>query len=158
MSFAVLSDFSNKLKGSPALRDALAKRPDFLAVIGDLDHRNPATDHDSGMYPPQDAPLVLADLRAMHRDTRDFGTPIGSAFATDLIGQADSGQLQIPLYYGWDDHDYCTNNEGVQVPVRPRRRCRPTASTTSGRPTTASTARTTASRRAPSSASTTARC
>ena len=116
VSFAVLSDFSNKLKSSAALRDALAKKPDFLAIIGDLDHRNPASDSKQGTFPMDDAPQVLADMRAMHRDTRDFATPIGNDFATGLIGQPDSGQRQIPLYYGWDDHDYCTNNAGADCP------------------------------------------
>lgn len=116
VSFSVLSDFSNKLKGSPALRDALAKNPDFLAVIGDLDHRNPASESKRSYYPKEDAAIVLADMRAMHRDTRDFATPIGNDFATGLIGQPDSGQRQIPLYYGWDDHDFCTNNAGATCP------------------------------------------
>jgi len=116
VSFSVLSDFSNKLKGSPALRDALSKNPDFLAVIGDLDHRNPASETKRSYYPKEDAALVLADMRAMHRDTRDFATPIGSDFAAGLIGQPDSGQRQIPLYYGWDDHDFCTNNAGATCP------------------------------------------
>jgi alkaline phosphatase D len=116
VSFSVLSDFSNKLKGSPALRDALSKNPDFLAVIGDLDHRNPAAESKKTYYPQSDAALVLADMRAMHRDTRDFGTAIGNDFATGLIGQPDSGQRQIPLYYGWDDHDFCANNATANCP------------------------------------------
>jgi alkaline phosphatase D len=116
VSFAVLSDFSNKLKGSAALRSALASRPDFVAVVGDLDHRNPASDSKQGLYPPEEAPRVLADMRSMHRDTRDFATAIGNDFASGLIGRPGSGQLQIPLYYGWDDHDFCTNNAGTDCP------------------------------------------
>jgi alkaline phosphatase D len=119
VSIAVLADFSNKLKSSPALRDALSKRPDLLAVIGDLDHRNPASGSKTGYYPPGDAPQVLADMRAMHRDTRDFATAIGNDFATGLIGLPDTGQLQIPLYYGWDDHDFCTNNADDTCPFSP---------------------------------------
>jgi alkaline phosphatase D len=119
VSFAVLSDFSNKLKSSRALRDALSHKPDFLAVIGDLDHRNPASSRKGGVYPIEDAPLVLADLRAMHRDTRDFATPIGNDFATGLIGKPGTGRLQIPLYYGWDDHDFCMNNADDQCPFAP---------------------------------------
>lgn len=116
VSFAVTSDYSNKLKGSPALRDALSHKPDFLAVIGDLDHRNPATSHTGGVYPQQDAPLVLSDLRAMHRDTRDFSTAIGNDFATGLIGQPNTNKLQVPMYYGWDDHDFCMNNADDTCP------------------------------------------
>jgi alkaline phosphatase D len=119
VSFAVLSDFSNKLKSSPALRDALSHQPDFLAVIGDLDHRNPASSSKTGVYPQQDAPQVLADLRAMHRDTRDFGTPIGNDFASGLIGMPNSAKTQIPMYYGWDDHDFCTNNADATCPFAP---------------------------------------
>jgi alkaline phosphatase D len=115
-SFALLSDFSNKLKSSPALQNALAGKPDFLAVVGDLDHRNPASLSKAGYLPLSDAQQVLADLRSMHRDTRDFATPIGSDFAAGLVGRPDSGQLQIPLYYGWDDHDFCTNNAGADCP------------------------------------------
>lgn len=120
VSFSVLADFSNKLKGSPALRDALARQPDFLVVMGDLDHRNPATQHGSGVYPIEDAPLVLSDMRQMHRDTRDFATPIGNDFATGLIGQPDSGRVQVPLYYGWDDHDFCSNNADTTCPFAPQ--------------------------------------
>jgi alkaline phosphatase D len=116
LSFAVLADFSNKLKDSAALRDALARRPAFLVAMGDLDHRNPATDPTTGYYPQQDAPQVLADLRAMHRDTRDFATPIGHDFATGLVGAPDSGVTQIPLYYAWDDHDFCANNADSTCP------------------------------------------
>jgi alkaline phosphatase D len=116
VSFSVLSDFSNKLKGSAALRDALEKDPDFLAVVGDLDHRNPASESKRSYFPKEDSAQVLADMRAMHRDTRDFATPIGSDFAAGLIGHADSGRRQIPLYYGWDDHDFCTNNAGADCP------------------------------------------
>jgi alkaline phosphatase D len=120
VSIAVLSDFANKLKTSPALRDALSKRPDMLAIIGDLDHRDPAVDHGNGFYPPEDAPDVLADMRSMHRDTRDFATDIGNDFATGLIGQPDTGQLQIPLYLGWDDHDFCSNDADYSCPFAPQ--------------------------------------
>ena len=116
LSFAVMADFANKLQGSEALRTALAARPEFLAVIGDLDHRSPAADENHVIHPPEDAPLVLDDLRAMHRDTRDFATEIGNDFASGLIGFADSGVKQIPLYYAWDDHDFCVNNADDTCP------------------------------------------
>jgi alkaline phosphatase D len=55
-------------------------------------------------------------MRNMHRDTRDFGTAIGNDFASGLIGLPDTGQVQIPMYLGWDDHDFCSNNADVNCP------------------------------------------
>jgi len=111
MHIAVLSDFRNNLKGSDALQKALNWKPDLLAVIGDLDHRDPARDKHGKPRPPEDAPIVLNDLRKMHRDSRDPARPLGQNFFSGIVGEQDSGKLQIPWVYAWDDHDYCANNE-----------------------------------------------
>jgi len=106
MNIAVLADFALHLEASPALQKALDARPDLLAIIGDLDHRSPAQEnHDS--YPPEDWPIVLADMRAMHRDTRDPATPLGLNFFSGLIGEPGAGRPQIPWVYAWNEHDYC---------------------------------------------------
>ena len=116
MNIAVLADFKNKLAPSTALQAALGARPDLLAIIGDLDHRDPADVPGGGFYPPEDAPTVLADMRRMHRDTRDPSTAIGANFAAGLVGTPDSGVPQIPMAYVWDDHDFCSNNVGADCP------------------------------------------
>ncbi|HEX4508611.1 MAG TPA: alkaline phosphatase D family protein, partial [Burkholderiaceae bacterium] len=115
LDIAVLSDFANKLVGSPSLRTALQARPDLLAVIGDLDHRGPA----GASHPTlvDDPAAEFADMRAMHRDTRDPATPLGADFASGLIGAPDSGVPQIPWVYAWDDHDFCANNAGMKCPA-----------------------------------------
>jgi alkaline phosphatase D len=115
---AVLSDFRNGMKSSAALQQALAAKPDLLAVIGDLDHRDPANDPHGKRYPPEDYPIVLDDLRRMHRDARDPARPLGQDFFSGLIGAPDSGRLQIPWVYAWDDHDYCANNTDETCPFR----------------------------------------
>ena len=116
MSIAVLSDFANKMVASPALQQAIDHRPDLLATIGDLDHRDPADKRSGKPYPPEDAPLVLARLRKMHRDSRDPATPLGRNFFSGIVGAADTGRLQIPWVYAWDDHDFCANNQGRDCP------------------------------------------
>jgi alkaline phosphatase D len=118
MRIAVVSDFANGLKPSAALQKALDAQPDLLASIGDLDHRDPADDKQGKLYPPEDAPHVLQVLRKMHRDTRDPATPLGRNFFSGLVGAPDSGRLQVPWVYAWDDHDYCANNQDETCPFR----------------------------------------
>jgi alkaline phosphatase D len=116
LNIAVLSDFKNKLAPSAALVAAIAARPDLLAVIGDLDHRNPANDQRGTYYPKEDAPTVLERMRSMHRDSRDPATRLGAQFFAGIVGTPDTGVLQIPLAYAWDDHDFCTNNADRTCP------------------------------------------
>ena len=111
LDVAVVSDFALRLAASPALHTALQSRPNVLAVIGDLDHRDPANNAEGDHRHRQDAPEVLSDLRAMHQDTRDPTTPIGADFFGGLIGQPDTDVAQIPMVYAWDDHDFCSNNQ-----------------------------------------------
>src|SRR6185436_16602889 len=89
MNVAVVADFNNGLGESLALQSALDARPDLLAVIGDLDHRNPGADGNGKLYPPEDAPQVLATMRKMHRDSRDPATPLGRNFWSGLVGNPD---------------------------------------------------------------------
>jgi alkaline phosphatase D len=110
MNVAVLSDFALKLAPSPALQTALQNRPNLLATIGDLDHRDPANGPDGAHRQLQEAPEVLADYRKMHQDTRDPNTPVGAQFFAGLIGKPDTDVSQIPMVYAWDDHDFCANN------------------------------------------------
>jgi alkaline phosphatase D len=116
LRIAVLSDFRNQMVASEALQTALDRRPDVLAVIGDLDHRDPASAPDGNIYPPEDAPQVLADMRRMHRDSRDPATPLGANFSSGIVGAPDTGVAQIPMVYAWDDHDFCSNNAGRSCP------------------------------------------
>jgi alkaline phosphatase D len=110
MHIAVLSDFRNGMKASDALQKALDWKPDLLAIIGDLDHRDPARDDKGKPYPPEDAPLVLDDMRKMHRDARDPSRPLGRNFFSGIVGAPDAKRPQTPWVYAWDDHDYCANN------------------------------------------------
>jgi alkaline phosphatase D len=119
LKIAVLSDFALHLKASPALQTAIDARPDLLAVIGDLDHRDPAKDDRNKFYPPEDWQIVLDHLRNMHRDTRDPATPLGRNFWSGLVGDAGSGRPQLPWVYAWDDHDYCANNTDRSCPFKP---------------------------------------
>lgn len=118
MTIAVVSDFMNKLVPSAALQRAIDSRPGLLAVIGDLDHRDPAAAPGGNFYPPQDAPAVLENMRSMHRDTRDATTAIGANFHAGIVGDPDSGVPQIPLTYAWDDHDFCSNNADRTCPFQ----------------------------------------
>ncbi len=114
LTFSVLADFAVKLKSSQALRTAAASKPDFVAIIGDLDHRDPAKDPDTGeLLAAEDAPIALEQMRAMRRDMRDPASPIGADFAGAFIKSDGPGNPQIPLYNIWDDHDFCANNIGA---------------------------------------------
>jgi alkaline phosphatase D len=113
-SFVVMADFANSVaKHSEALTSATAEGTDFLAVIGDWIQRDPSRQPGSKLpYPPEDAPIVLENMRQMHRDTRDPLTTLGG----DLVaGVIDSSPIhpQLPVYYIWDDHDFCQNNSGA---------------------------------------------
>jgi alkaline phosphatase D len=111
LDVAVVSDFALKLSASPALRTALQGHPNLLAVIGDLDHRDPANKPGGDHRERQEAPEVLSDYRAMHQDTRDPTTPVGADFFNGIIGQPNTDVSQVPMVYAWDDHDYCANNQ-----------------------------------------------
>jgi alkaline phosphatase D len=116
LNIAVLSDFKNGLAPSPALQSAIRTRPDVLAVIGDLDHRDPAAGPGGALLPPADASQVLDQMRRMHRDTRDPANALGAAFYAGIVGTPDTGVAQIPLVYAWDDHDFCSNNSDRTCP------------------------------------------
>jgi alkaline phosphatase D len=116
-TFVVLSDFMNNDTAAPTLVAATTPRPDFVAIIGDMDHRGPAIDHSTGdFYPAQDAPVVLENMRQMRRDMRDAKTAIGGEIFSALVDCPDAAHPQIPLYNVWDDHDYCANNADATCP------------------------------------------
>ena len=117
LSFAVLADFMTKEKAAPALRAATTPRPDFALIIGDLDHSDPARVPGSQeYYPPEQADTVLANLRRMRRDMRDADRPVGADFIKAFVTSKTAQQLQIPLYYIWDDHDFCKNGADGACP------------------------------------------
>jgi alkaline phosphatase D len=118
LGFTVLSDFANGGKASAALASAAATRPEFLAVIGDMDHRGPAVDPATNdYYPPEDWPTVLGRMRSMHRMMRDPKTPIGAQMVAGLVAST-AERPQIPFLEVWDDHDYCANNSDASCPFR----------------------------------------
>lgn len=99
-SFVVFADASQSpLDPGSAYTAAASGSPAFALQIGDLDHRNPATQG------------TLAAWRAMHRDHLG-GLPQGAALAA-LAARA-------PLYHIWDDHDYGDNNEDGTAPWKSR--------------------------------------
>lgn len=118
-SFVVLTDFEDHL--APALTRALGDQPDFGILLGDLDHRGPGKP-DGDDDPDNDADNHLAAMRTMRQDLRSATTGFGAAF----IGSASAPGFivnplrQIPMYYGWDDHDYCENNADFFCAARPQ--------------------------------------
>jgi len=117
LSFSVLADFMNKEKAAPALRAATTPRPAFALVIGDLDHSDPARQPGSHEYlPGEEAETALAKMRQMRRATRDPARPLGADFTKAFITSRTGLQLQIPLYYVWDDHDFCKNGSDAACP------------------------------------------
>jgi alkaline phosphatase D len=117
LRFSVLADFMNKERASPALRSAATPRPDFLLVIGDLDHSDPARVPDTqAYYPIEEADTVLANMRRMRRQVRDPARPLGADFVKAFVTSKTSQQLQVPLYYVWDDHDFCMNGADGACP------------------------------------------
>lgn len=118
LSFVVLSDFMTGLKPSKALTAATRSLPDFAAIIGDLDHRDPASPPGTGVsyYPPEEADTVLANMRRMRRDIFDPATPIGANFAKAFVRGSSTTRPQVPLVVVWDDHDFCANNAGSECP------------------------------------------
>lgn len=117
LSFSVLADFMTKEKASPALRSAATPRPDFALIIGDLDHSDPARQPGTQDYlPPEDAATVLANLRHMRQAMRDPARPVGADFVKAFITSKTALQLQMPLYYVWDDHDFCMNGADSACP------------------------------------------
>lgn len=99
--FVVLTDFATGLTASPAVVAAGESKPDFAVLLGDLDHRGPGKDA-----------KPRAAMRTMRRDMRDPATAIGGSFWAGLLRSDGGGKNQTPLYYVWDDHDYCENNVG----------------------------------------------
>lgn len=119
LSFSVLADFMNKEKAASALRAATNPRPNFALIIGDLDHSDPAREPGTQAYrSSEDAAAVLADMRRMRRATRDPARPLGADFAKAFVTSKTSQQTQIPLYYVWDDHDFCMNGADAACPFR----------------------------------------
>ncbi|MGM9487163.1 alkaline phosphatase D family protein [Ideonella sp. YS5] len=117
LSFVVLADFMTKEKAAAALRSAATPRPDFGLIIGDLDHSDPAREPGTQDYlPPEDAPTVVANLRQMRRAMRDPARPVGADFVKAFVASKTPQQLQIPLYYVWDDHDFCMNGADGACP------------------------------------------
>lgn len=117
LRFSVLADFMNKERASPALRSAASPRPDFLLVIGDLDHSDPAREPDTKHYYDEgEAETVLTNMRRMRRQVRDPARPLGADFAKAFVTSKTAQQLQIPLYSVWDDHDFCMNGADGACP------------------------------------------
>jgi len=117
LSFVVLADFMTKEKAAAALRVAATPRPDFGLIIGDLDHSDPAREPGTQDYrSPEDGPTVLANLRHMRRAMRDPARPVGADFVKAFITSRSAQQLQMPLYYVWDDHDFCKNGADAACP------------------------------------------
>jgi alkaline phosphatase D len=117
VTIAVLADFVPQQKASAALVAATSPRPDAVLVIGDMDHSDPAKmPGTKEYYPPEDAPIVLANMRAMRREMRNPATPLGAQFQQAFVASASADQPQVPLYNVWDDHDYCMNNADRSCP------------------------------------------
>lgn len=117
LSFSVLADFMTKEKAAPALRMAMTPRPDFALIIGDLDHSDPAREPGTQDYRPvEDGETVLANLRHMRSAMRDPARPVGADFVKAFVTSKTAQQLQIPLYYVWDDHDFCMNGADEACP------------------------------------------
>jgi alkaline phosphatase D len=117
LTFNVMADFMVRDEASQALISATTPRPDFLAVIGDMDHRGPAIDPNTKTYYTlQQTSTVLSNMRKMRRDMRAPSTPIGNNFVQGIMASPDPSQPQIPLYYVWDDHDFCANNSDATCP------------------------------------------
>jgi len=116
-SFVVLTDFEKA--AAPALSRALADQPDFGILLGDLDHRGPGNP-DGDDDPSNDEAHYLREMRTMRRELRDASTGFGSAFigTPTAPGFIVNPRHQIPMYYAWDDHDYCTNNADYLCPAR----------------------------------------
>jgi alkaline phosphatase D len=118
-SFVVLTDF--QARSAPALTRALGDQPDFGILLGDLDHRGPGKPDGDG-DPSNDAAHYLAAMRTMRQELRSATT----GFGADFIGSAAAPGFivnslrQIPMYYGWDDHDYCDNNADYSCAARPQ--------------------------------------
>ncbi|HJV70852.1 alkaline phosphatase D family protein [Ideonella sp.] len=117
LSFSVLADFMTKEKAAPALRAATSPRPAFALIIGDLDHSDPARQPGTQDYlPVEDAATALANMRQMRRATRDPSRPVGADFVKAFVTSKTAQQVQIPLYYVWDDHDFCKNGADAACP------------------------------------------
>jgi alkaline phosphatase D len=117
LRFSVLADFMTKEKAAPALRAAATPRPDFALIIGDLDHSDPARQPGTKHYlPAEDGELVLANLRHMRQAMRDPARPVGADFIKAFVTSKSAQQRQMPLYYVWDDHDFCMNGADATCP------------------------------------------
>jgi alkaline phosphatase D len=117
LSFSVLGDFMTRQRASKALRTATMPRPNFVLIVGDLDHSDPARmPNTQDYYPIEAAGTVLANLRQMRRSMLDPAKPLGADFNKAFVTSKTAQQLQIPLYYAWDDHDFCMNGADVNCP------------------------------------------
>jgi hypothetical protein len=88
--------------------------PAFVILSGDLDHRGPGADNLGG------AASWLTGMRTMHRDLRAPLDAGGTGFGTEFYDGLIAGPTQLPLYYVWDDHDYCVNNADTGCAARPQ--------------------------------------
>lgn len=120
LSLAVFGDFAPPERAMPGLRAAGVKRPDLLAVIGDLDHRGPAKDPSTRYYYlPGQEDIVLENMRNMRREVLDPAKALGADFH-EAVTASTPTRSQAPLYYVWDDHDYCVNNADATCPFAPQ--------------------------------------
>ncbi|HEX5688147.1 MAG TPA: alkaline phosphatase D family protein [Ideonella sp.] len=117
LSFSVLGDFMTRQRASKALRMAAMPRPHFVLIVGDLDHSDPARlPNTQDYYPIEQAQTVLGNLRQMRRLMLDPSRPLGADFVKAFVTSKTAQQLQIPLYYAWDDHDFCMNGANAGCP------------------------------------------
>lgn len=89
VKIGVLTDFKTDAeKNARAIQALSVEDPDFVIILGDLDHRNPKK---------------LKKMREMHRETRG-DEKVAGAILRDYI------LYKFPVAYVWDDHDFAYNN------------------------------------------------
>jgi len=89
VKIGVLTDFiSTPSADAPAIKALSAENPDFVIILGDLDHRNPRN---------------LEKMRAMHQETRGDEKVAGEILRDYIL-------YKFPVAHVWDDHDYGGNN------------------------------------------------
>jgi alkaline phosphatase D len=108
VKFVVLSDFQAQ-NPAPVFASAMSENPEFVAMIGDFTHSDPARNE-------TDDATVLSKMRNMRRNTRGPLSVIGQEFKSAFVTTYPN--LQRPVYNVWDDHDYCVNNSDETCPFR----------------------------------------